>query len=169
MNYYINVKSTYLIWSMWEIIWKLKFNLGHLIRNSQLIFPMYWNGVYSWWWKNKNRGGCSEYIRGMNQYEVGMEFDFSPAAELAVSSFSHRSQSECSGQPNYTLSLLGSRPQENALFFCPLTVTQYTQFGDPTDASLFPDRERAFSHIHTDIHKHFSVHLFTIPRCFTAF
>jgi len=97
----------------------------------------------------------------MNQ--EGVRRQCSPAAALAVLSSSHRSQSECSGQPNYTLSLLGSRPQENALFFCPLTVIQYTQFGDPTVASLFPKSEsaRPCTHIHICLGLHTYIHTYS--------
>jgi hypothetical protein len=118
------------------------------------------------------RGGGSEYIRGMNQDGVGMEF--SPAAALAVLSFPHRSQSECFGQPNYTLSLLGSRPQENALFFAPLLWYNIRNLGILLMLHYFPiasARGHAHTHTctHTHVHKNFSVDVFTIPRSFTTF
>jgi hypothetical protein len=85
-----------------------------------------------------------------------VEVDLSPAAASSGLDLPcwQRSKSECSRQPNYSLSLSDSRPLENAVFslsFCPLTVIQYTQFGDPTDASLFRDRAdtRQCTHAHS--------------------
>jgi hypothetical protein len=119
-------------------------------------------------------------MRRMNKGGVGMEL--SPAAALAVLSFSHRSQSECSGQPNYTLSLLGSRPQENAFFSAPLLWYNIRNLGILLMLHYYPiasARGHAHTHththththrpVHTHIHKNFSVDLFTIPRCFTTF
>jgi hypothetical protein len=90
---------------------------------------------------------------------VGWRSAFSPAAVSSGLDLAcwQRSKSECSRQPNYSLSLLDSRPLENAVFslsFCPLTVIQYTQFEDPTDASLFRDcaDTRQCTHAHRQTH-----------------
>jgi hypothetical protein len=89
-----------------------------------------------------------------------VEFGLSPATVSSGLDLPcwQRSKSECSRQPNYSLSLLDSGPLENAVFslsFCPLTVIQYTQFGDPTDASLFRDRADTRQCTHAlDTHTH---------------